>query len=98
MSSTPIYILLTLAIILANAPFFLPRLFGVIKINKKHFGFILLEWIVAYLIVGIVAYFLEKNITTPHKQGWTFYAVTLALFATAAFPGFVYRYFWRKKN
>ncbi|MBR1819572.1 MAG: DUF2818 family protein, partial [Neisseriaceae bacterium] len=43
-------------------------------------------------------YFLEKNITTPHKQGWTFYAVTLALFATAAFPGFVYKYFWRKKN
>ena len=97
MSHTPIYILLTLAIILANLPFILPRLFGVIKINKKHFGFILLEWIVAYFIVGLIAYFLEKNITTPKTQGWAFYAVTLALFATAAFPGFIYRYFWRKK-
>ncbi|MBO7555043.1 MAG: DUF2818 family protein, partial [Neisseriaceae bacterium] len=26
------------------------------------------------------------------------YAVTLALFATAAFPGFVYKYFWRSKK
>ncbi|MBR5940954.1 MAG: DUF2818 family protein [Neisseriaceae bacterium] len=96
--NTSIYILLTLAIILANLPFILPRLFGVIKINKKHFGFILLEWLVAYVVVGVVAYFLEKSITQPHHQGWTFYAVTLSLFATAAFPGFVYRYFWRKKN
>lgn len=98
MSHTPIYILLTLALILANLPFIVPRLFGIIKINKKHFGFILLEWLIAYFIVGIIAYFLEKNITQPHSQGWAFYAVTLALFATAAFPGFVYRYFWRKKK
>ena len=98
MSHTPIYILLTLALILANLPFVVPRLFGIIKINKKHFGFILLEWLIAYFIVGIIAYFLEKNITQPHSQGWAFYAVTLALFATAAFPGFVYRYFWRKKK
>ena len=98
MSHTPIYILLTLALILANLPFIVPRLFGIIKINKKHFGFILLEWLIAYFIVGIIAYFLEKNITQPHSQGWAFYAVTLALFATAAFPGFVYRYFWHKKK
>ena len=96
--NTSIHIFIAIAIVLANLPFLVPRLFGVIKVPKKHFGFILLEWIVAYFVAGIIAYFLEKNLTTPQTQGWTFYAVTLALFATASFPGFVYRYFWRSKK
>jgi hypothetical protein len=29
-------------------------------------------------------------------QGWQFYATTGALFIVFAFPGFVWRYLWRK--
>ncbi|MEY4711160.1 MAG: hypothetical protein RIS88_610, partial [Pseudomonadota bacterium] len=30
-------------------------------------------------------------------QGWEFYAVTVTLFLTLAFPGFVYRYLYQRR-
>ena len=31
-------------------------------------------------------------------QGWEFYAITATLFLTLAFPGFVYRYLYKRHH
>jgi hypothetical protein len=40
---------------------------------------------------------LEARIGQNYAQGWEFYAVTLSLFATFAFPGFVWQYLLRRR-
>jgi hypothetical protein len=46
--------------------------------------------------VGGLGWLLSKKIGTPQHQGWEFYAVTGCLFIVMAYPGFVYRYLWRR--
>ena len=41
---------------------------------------------------------LEQSAGQIAPQGWEFYAVTGALFLTLAFPGFVYRYLYKRKH
>jgi hypothetical protein len=48
-------------------------------------------------VVGGAGLALENHLSQFYPQNWEFYAVTAFLFATLAFPGFVYRYLWRKK-
>ncbi len=88
----------TLAIIAANLPFLSERILFV-KVpatGRKAFGWRLLEWGLLYLIVGLFARLLESQRTPVHTQGWAFYVITLALFIVFAWPGFVWRFFWRK--
>ena len=49
-----------------------------------------------FLAVYIVAWLLESRFSDPHPQHWQFFVTTLALFAVLAWPGFVWRYFWRQ--
>ncbi|MBM3116307.1 DUF2818 family protein [Jeongeupia naejangsanensis] len=86
----------TLAALAANVPFVSGRLFGVLHLANKHFGWQLLEWVVYYLAVGGLAWGLESRLATPHSQNWQFYVTTLAMFAVLSWPGFVWRFFWRK--
>jgi len=46
--------------------------------------------------VGGVALLLEQRAGRIAPQGWEFYAITGALFITLAFPGFVYRYLYKR--
>ncbi len=41
---------------------------------------------------------IEARLGQRAPQGWEFYAITAALFLTFAFPGFVYRYLYRRKG
>jgi hypothetical protein len=34
----------------------------------------------------------------PYPQSWEFYVIGVCLFLVAAFPGFIYRYMWRKDH
>ncbi|SMC17217.1 Protein of unknown function [Andreprevotia lacus DSM 23236] len=86
----------TLAAVAANVPFVTGRLFGLLSLARKHFGWQLLEWLVYYLLLLGVARLLEGRVSDVHPQNWQFYATTLALFVVLAWPGFVWRYFWRK--
>lgn len=90
-------ILILLALLAANLPWFSERLFYLIPLNNKHVGWRLLELIVLYFLVGGLALLAERNaagqVATQH---WEFYAITGCLFLVFAFPGFVYRYLWRK--
>ena len=92
-------IMLVIGILAANIPFLSERLFFVVafKDGTKKFVWRLLEWIVLYFIVGGLAYLLESKLGTAQIQKWEFYAITFCLFLVFAYPGFVYRYFWRKR-
>ncbi|ASK27232.1 DUF2818 family protein [Neisseria chenwenguii] len=92
------YILLLLALIFANAPFLTQKLFGVVSLNKKHFGHHLLELITGFGLTAALAYLLESRASAVHPQGWEFYAVNVCLYLVFAFPAFVWRYFWHGKN
>lgn len=94
-----ITILLLLALLAANLPWFSERLFYFIPLKgqRKALGWSLLELIVLYFAVGMMAIAVERgSIGQVAAQGWEFYAITFSLFIVFAFPGFVYRYLWRK--
>ncbi|MFJ5444646.1 DUF2818 family protein [Methylobacillus methanolivorans] len=94
-----ITILLLLALLAANLPWFSERLFYIIplKSQPKAIGWSLLELIVLYFAVGAIAMMVEKgSVGQIAPQRWEFYAITFSLFVVFAFPGFVYRYLWRK--
>jgi hypothetical protein len=46
--------------------------------------------------VGALGLALEKADGQIYPQGWEFYATTGALFLTLAFPGFVYRFLYKR--
>lgn len=92
------YILLALALIFANVPFLTRSWFGLIKLNRKHFGHHAVELLAGFALTGILAYVLESRSSAVHPQGWEFYAVVVCLYLVFAFPCFVWRYFWHAKN
>lgn len=90
-------ILLLLAMAGANLPFFTQRLFFVFQLKgEKNLAWHLLELLTLYFVVGGASLLLERQIAAPHSQNWEFFAVTVCLFLVFAFPGFAYRYLWRK--
>lgn len=92
-----IIFLLLLAFLGANLPWFSERLFYLIPLKNKHFGWHFLELIVLYFAVGGLAHFVETRVMgQAAQQHWEFYATTACLFLVFAFPGFVWRYMWRR--
>ncbi len=92
-----ITILLLFSVLAANLPWFSERLFYVIPLKHKHFGWHLLELVVLYFVVGGIARLVERKVMgQAASQHWEFYATTACLFLVFAFPGFVWRYFWRR--
>jgi hypothetical protein len=88
-----------LALFGANVPFFNERLFAVIPVAVavKPIWLRLIELLVLYAIIGLIAYLLESRIGGVFTQGWEFFAVTGCLFLVFAYPGFVVRYL-RKRH
>jgi len=96
-ASSLIWGVIGLALLGANLPFLSERLFLVRPLaSGKHLGWRLLELAVAYALVGGVALAFEHRVGQIAPQGWEFYVVTGALFLTLAFPGFVYRYLYKR--
>jgi len=102
------WLLIALALALANLPFFNERLFGIIalKSGAQQVGAIrvkplwlrLLELTVLYFVVGLVARLLEGRIGGVFEQASEFYMLTVPLFVTLAFPGFVMRYLRKRPH
>jgi uncharacterized membrane protein len=93
-------LLLILAFIAANLPFLVERIFFVVKprADAKNVAWRLLELVVMFFVVGGIAMLLEGKLGDIHRQNWEFYAVNAALFVVFAYPGFVYRYLWRRRG
>ncbi|MBK8455290.1 MAG: DUF2818 family protein [Thiofilum sp.] len=86
---------LVLAGVLANLPWLNQRCFFILECETKYVWVRLFEWLVLYLVVGVLAYALERRIMgvgNVHSQDWEFYAITFFVFAVFALPGFIYRH------
>lgn len=84
----------------ANFPFFTESLFGLIRLkaSPKSLAWRLLELLVLYALVIVIAHWLESRLGNAFRQEWQFYAVTVCLFLVFAFPGFVLRYLRRGQH
>ena len=98
------WLVIAVAIALANLPFLNEGVFGFLFLKPtpqgartKHFVVRLLELVVLYFIVGLLAYLLESRIGNVFSQTWEFYAITACLFVVLAFPGFVFRYLRKRR-
>ncbi len=92
------FVVLT-AVVGANLPFINQRLLAVVPLQApKGLPVRLLELVFCYLLVGGMALLLEQRAGQIAPQGWEFYAITAPLFLTLAFPGFVYRYLYKRHH
>ncbi len=97
-AAASVWVLLLAAVIGANLPFLNQRWLGLFPRSKpKTLGIHVLELGICYLLVGALGKALEKADGQIYPQSWEFYATTAALFLTLAFPGFVYRYLYRRR-
>jgi hypothetical protein len=92
------WLVILLAVLAANLPFFSERVFGVLRWRgaAKPIWLRLLEMLALYLLLGLIAFVLESRAGNRFAQGWEFYAVTGCLFIVLAYPGFVHRYLRRR--
>ena len=93
-----VWLVILVALVAANLPFLNQRIFALVprkSPQRKGIALQLAEWLVLYLLVGLFSLTLERNAGQIYPQGWQFYATTLAMFATLAFPGFVYSHLMR---
>ena len=100
------WLVIAIALVLANLPFFSENLFGLIRLKSggpgvartKHAAWRLLELLVLYFVVGLLAWALEARIGNVFPQTWEFYAITACMFIVLAFPGFVMRYLRKRRH
>ena len=95
MLSSIIITFLIVAFIAANLPWVNQRVFGfyALKNNTKSVWLALLEWLIWYFVMGLIAMGIEKKLNSEiYHQGWEFYTSTLCLFIVFALPGFIYRF------
>jgi len=98
-TSSYVWLVLLAAALAANLPFLNNRWFGLVpRALPKTLWMRLLELLVWYLVVGGLGLALEQHQGQIYPQGWEFYATTGALFLTLAFPGFVYRYLFKRRG
>ena len=92
--------LLGVALLAANLPFMTQRRLFVLPARGKPKGVFwqLAEWALCYLLVGLLARYVEARTAPPQAQHWEFYVVTLCLFLVFAYPGFVVRHLLRRKS
>lgn len=93
------WLVIAIALVLANLPFMNEALFGFISLHKpvKSAWIRVAELLVLYFVTGAIAYALEARIGNVFTQVKEFYMITVPLFAVLAFPGFVLRYL-RKRH
>jgi len=93
-----VWLVVMAALLLANLPFVSNRIFAVyVPGVHKTLALRLAELVVGYFVVGGLGLWLEQRTGQIATQGWEFYAITGTLFVTFAFPGFVYRYLFKKR-
>lgn len=102
--SVAVWLLIALALLSANLPFLSEKVFALLPYRRagaqaaKPFWLRLIEVLAFYLIVGAVGFAFESSLGNRFTQGWQFYAVTLCLYLVMAYPGFVYRYLYRRAS
>jgi hypothetical protein len=95
-----VWVVLLVALVAANLPFFNNRLFGIVPlpVPKKTLAIRFAELVVLYFMAGGIGLLFERRAGQIAPQGWEFYAVTGALFIVLAFPGFTWRYLMKHRH
>ena len=95
-----VWVVLLVALLAANLPFFNDRLLGVVPLATapKSLAVRLAELVVLYFLAGGVGLLFERRAGQIATQGWEFYAVTGALFVVLAFPGFTWRFLMKHRH
>ncbi|MCU0762595.1 MAG: DUF2818 family protein [Hydrogenophaga sp.] len=96
-----VWLVLLAALVVANLPFLNERWLAVLprrNAQVKSLGVRLVELGIGYFIVGGIGMGLEQYGGQIYPQGWEFYVTTGSLFLTLAFPGFVYRYLYKRRT
>lgn len=96
--TAPMYTLLILSFIIANAPFLTQKGLGFISLKQKSIFHHLGELALGFVLIAGLAYLLESRAGEVHPQRWEFYVVVVCLYLVLAFPAFVWRYFWHSRN
>ncbi len=98
--SASVWLVLLLAVALANLPFVNERLLAVIPFRGGFKPLVVrfAELVLYYFVVGGVGLLFERRLGQIAPQGWEFYAVTAALFVVLAFPGFTWRYLLKHRT
>jgi Na+(H+)/acetate symporter ActP len=99
-SGVAVLVLLCIAVLAANLPFLTERILFLRQPRggRKALGWRLVELVLLYLVVGILANLLEAQAYgSPYRQNWEFYAITFCLFVVFGYLGFVYCYLWRRR-
>ena len=96
-----IWLVILAALVAANLPFMNERWLAagpVASSPDKPLWGRLVELVLMYLVVGLLAWVLERRSGQVYPQTWEFYAITATLFVTLAFPGFVWRYLTKRRS
>jgi hypothetical protein len=97
--SLAVGLVLALAVVAANLPYFSERVLLVgPRRAPKSAGWRLLELLLMAVLTYAVGVLLEARIGRRHAQGWEFYTAGACLFITLGFPGFVWRYLRRGRG
>ena len=97
--SAAVWLVLALAVVAANLPYFSERLLLVgPRRAPKAAAWRLLELALMAVLTFGVGTLLESRIGQRQPQGWEFYAAGSCLFITLGFPGFVWRYLRRGRG
>ena len=97
--TTSVWLVLLALLLAANLPFVNKRWLAVIpRRAPKTLWMRVGELVACHALAIALGLALEQSAGQIAPQGWAFYAVTSALFLTLAFPGFVYRYLYKRKN
>jgi hypothetical protein len=93
------WLVIAVALAAANLPFANESVFGLVPLKggRKPFFVRLLELVVLYFVVGLLARALESRMGDVFHQSWEFYAITAPMFLVLAFPGFVLRYLRKRR-
>lgn len=93
------WLVILLAVLAANIPFFNERAFALVPLKAaKPVWLRLIELLLLYFLVLGLGWLLEARIGNVFAQAWEFYVVTACLFLVFAFPGFVWRYQRRRRD
>ncbi|MBN8502920.1 MAG: DUF2818 family protein [Burkholderiales bacterium] len=94
--SAAVGLTLLVLVVMANLPFFAPRMLIVgPRRPQRGIGWRLLELLLlGGLAIGL-GVILEMQVGQRHSQGWVFYVTLLCLLLTFASPGFVWRFLRR---
>lgn len=97
--SVAVWLVLAVAAVAANLPYFNERLLLVgPRLAPKAVWWRLLELALMAVLTFALGSALEARIGQRHDQDWQFYIAAVCLFVTLGFPGFVWRYLRRGRG